>query len=871
MADNNAPMKPFDFDFSSIEKPQQQTPKPAAPKMAPFDPGKEFKEPPGVAEDVLKGGASGLATGAVGTPGIFGAAGDIADLAFRKLAAYPESWITGKSRQDIEQDILRQQQEYAQKRAIPRPPSPSYFIEGAKSLGMPTYQAETVPGQFAQTAGEFVGGSLIGPGSAANRVMSGLGAGLTSEAAGQLYKGSEEEGLARFLGSIPGAIAGGGAQSMYAAKRPQAVQERASKIAGDVLREAETDPNAVLGRLRTVQEQRAINPDYYVEGVVPTSTQIGGASQALENRILADASRSSSPIVADIANQKLASREALGAAAAGAPARVGQNIPTVDLREAFGLTGLNPQGQASTSLKNLLIASEESADNAVKSLWNVPELKNAAIFKNKSVNQLAQYMESLSPSQRVMIDSKVLKAFDDLASTQGTAIPLSFVQDFRSQVLGASREAAKRGDRFGAFVHSDLAEKVANIINDQKNIRFGDVSGASRQAWDQARRATADYYKTFSPSFVKDALAETGAGSAKISGEALLDRMFSNKNASQNFRELRTVLGGEADRHAGDWLIGKLTDNGTNVNLTTEKVTKFLSDPKTASLVDEIPGLRERIESLAQKTGESAEAAKMRQLNTAFERIVDGNNPQTLSNFLGKYGDDLKAIMPEDQRPFIDALERSADVMKSAQATGVAGTKTLDRLANNDIFTILYGRAVGTMTDSAMFGLAAHLAQRLMGTSIPNIEIMGALMGQSGQMRALTNHLRSFANSTVFGTTQEQARELLQRAMVDPDLRIALMQKPSAANVATASELIGNILKSSPGYAVEKSIPGAIDYTREQREGRATGGKVTGSIAQRLIAAAEKAHKYHQKTTEEILDAPDEHVVKALAVANKHI
>lgn len=57
-----------------------------------------------------------------------------------------------------------------------------------------------------------------------------------------------------------------------------------------------------------------------------------------------------------------------------------------------------------------------------------------------------------------------------------------------------------------------------------------------------------------------------------------------------------------------------------------------------------------------------------------------------------------------------------------------------------------------------------------------------------------------------------------------------------------------------------------------EREGRANGGRIgVGSIAQRLVASAEKAHKYHQKTTEEILDAPDEAVVKALAVAKKHI
>jgi hypothetical protein len=63
----------------------------------------------------------------------------------------------------------------------------------------------------------------------------------------------------------------------------------------------------------------------------------------------------------------------------------------------------------------------------------------------------------------------------------------------------------------------------------------------------------------------------------------------------------------------------------------------------------------------------------------------------------------------------------------------------------------------------------------------------------------------------------------------------------------------------------------ALQEEQYAREGRATGGKVVGSIAQRLVASAEKAHKYHQKTTEEILDAPDEAVVKALAVAKKHI
>lgn len=894
MASQNEPMKPFDFDFSEIEKPKPAAPAPTVAKMQPFDPGQEFKEPPGVVEDVVKGGASGLATGAIGAPGIFGAGRDIADIAFRKLASYPESWITGKPREEIEQDIARGQQQYRQEKtiagapepsniverglqtirqAIPNAPNPQYFIETARKAGLPHYEAVTVPGQYAQTAGEFLGGSWLPlGGSLGNRAMGGLGAGLTSETAGQMTKGTEYEPYARFLGSIPGAMIGSGAQSLYTARQPAASYERASRIVGDITREAERDPQAVLQRLQQVQAERATNPKYYVEGVEPTTTQMGGASQALENRILGEARQTSSPIVSQIANQEAASREALGAAAAEAPGKIAKEITPVNVSESFGLSGINPQGQASTTLKNILLSAEEAADKSVKDLWKVPALENAAIYKNKTVQQIFDHIDNMSPSQQALIDPKVIKVLETLADNPNTAIPLSFVQDLRSQVLGSAREAAKSGDRFAAFVHGDIGEKIANIINDPKNIRFGDTTGAARQAWDEARRATGDYYKTFGPSFVKDALSETAAGSAKIAPEALLDKMFSGKNAVQNFKELRGAVGPEAERHAGDWIVGQLTKNGTNVKLTEEQVSKFLADPKIAGLVDEIPGLRARIENIGQRAGESAQEASQRQLITMFEQASSGNNPTTLFNFLRDYGSELKSFLPQSDHNMIDALQRSADVLRKSQTTPISGTKTLDLLSDNNILTILYGKAIGGIANNTLYALAANLLSRAMGVSIPGVEVAGMIGGQTNVMSKFTNTLRGFMNNTIFGATQEQAHKLMQEMLVNPELRIALMQKPTAANVETLSELLKKGGLYTPGYAAEMSIPGAMGYEREQvRAGRATGGKVDGSIAQRLVAAAEKAHKYHQKATKEILDAPDETVVKALAVAKKHI
>lgn len=102
----------------------------------------------------------------------------------------------------------------------------------------------------------------------------------------------------------------------------------------------------------------------------------------------------------------------------------------------------------------------------------------------------------------------------------------------------------------------------------------------------------------------------------------------------------------------------------------------------------------------------------------------------------------------------------------------------------------------------------------------------------------------------------------------DPDKMVKLgkliADRPEAQSFITkTTNLIGRT-------AAPAMVSDDQSFEPEQREGRATGGRI-GGVAARLMNEAARAHKYHQKTTEEILDAPDEHVVKALAVANKHI
>jgi hypothetical protein len=65
----------------------------------------------------------------------------------------------------------------------------------------------------------------------------------------------------------------------------------------------------------------------------------------------------------------------------------------------------------------------------------------------------------------------------------------------------------------------------------------------------------------------------------------------------------------------------------------------------------------------------------------------------------------------------------------------------------------------------------------------------------------------------------------------------------------------------------------ARDEARKGREGRAAGGRTVqkAQTAQSLLAAVKRARKAIQSQTETILAKPDEHVVRALSLANKHV
>lgn len=147
---------------------------------------KPEKAAPNVAEDVAKSGASGLARGAVGLPGIFG---DVHQLA----ASAP--WAPKRSMYDALTEAIGF-----------KPPTSQETIDAVgKVVPGLDYEPQTTAGRYARTAGEFVPGAMLGGGGMArNAVKFGAVPGLASEAAGQAFEGTPYEAAARLAGGIAG-------------------------------------------------------------------------------------------------------------------------------------------------------------------------------------------------------------------------------------------------------------------------------------------------------------------------------------------------------------------------------------------------------------------------------------------------------------------------------------------------------------------------------------------------------------------------------------------------------------------------------------------------------------------------------------------
>lgn len=183
----------------------------------------------GVAEDVAKSGGVGLAKGAIGLAGM---GGDLAELAKKgadwvgsKLpdipSPSPDSTI-GKTLQFLRDESAKSANLPAAQGSgdLPGsyvPPTSSQLQKSVEGVTGDFYTPKTIPGQYAQTVGEFAPAALGGGEGLLARVAKQVVApAVTSETAGQLTQGTAAEPYAR----VAGAVTGGGLASVLS-KAPE--------------------------------------------------------------------------------------------------------------------------------------------------------------------------------------------------------------------------------------------------------------------------------------------------------------------------------------------------------------------------------------------------------------------------------------------------------------------------------------------------------------------------------------------------------------------------------------------------------------------------------------------------------------------------
>lgn len=150
--------------------------------------------------DMAKGFGTGVVQGAIGIPGGFGDAGQMTQNAVEGAASYfgAPDWVAGalgKGSRILMGPLA----------SLPTTKQITGAVEGVTG---PLADAKTVPGQYAQTAGQMLP-TLLGPGSVPAKAASWLGGSLASETAGQLTEGTAAEPFARVAGGLVGGVSGG--------------------------------------------------------------------------------------------------------------------------------------------------------------------------------------------------------------------------------------------------------------------------------------------------------------------------------------------------------------------------------------------------------------------------------------------------------------------------------------------------------------------------------------------------------------------------------------------------------------------------------------------------------------------------------------
>lgn len=181
-------------------------------------------EPVPMGQDLKNAATYGLSHAATGMLGMGGDVGALigkgVDYLGSKAGVSPDTMQTVKG---LAKDTLASNPITGGATALLNGPTSSDLQSKLESVTRPMTPAQTVPGQYLQTAAEFLPAMIGGPETLAARLATRVAApAIASETAGQLTKGTAAEPYARVAGALAGGMAGGKAIPSAASMVPTA-------------------------------------------------------------------------------------------------------------------------------------------------------------------------------------------------------------------------------------------------------------------------------------------------------------------------------------------------------------------------------------------------------------------------------------------------------------------------------------------------------------------------------------------------------------------------------------------------------------------------------------------------------------------------
>lgn len=249
---------------------------PAADPWAAF-PKADAKPASGIASDVGKSLASGVAEGAVGVPGFFGDISRGIDYSTSWLLAHGADKLGLLPKGKTAADLMKAADDLKMPRDKFSMPTSSELVGAAKDdLKIPFYEPQTKYGQYAHTAGQFIPGAMLTPGNPAmNALKFGALPGVASEGAGQATAGTRMEPWARTGAAL---LVGGG---MALADRPSAANRYVAGAAG------QTTPAQYQAAEALMREAQArgvtLTPAEAIQQVTQGGTRLGDIQRIVES------------------------------------------------------------------------------------------------------------------------------------------------------------------------------------------------------------------------------------------------------------------------------------------------------------------------------------------------------------------------------------------------------------------------------------------------------------------------------------------------------------------------------------------------------------------------------------------------------------